>query len=319
MAQYRAKHRKWTEYGHATPKVTSMPGDAPNIQATVAPYLPTIRYDVFNRDFFVISAGTAVSLDSNNYIVPAGYMLDIAAEAASPGAGVIKYNQEDTDLGILGPDGVLVQAGQSVAATLIAEGITVGFPIAVLHSSVYMNPVKDYLAPADKGVGLGSGLPTRYRYHNYNLANNRAELLCDYVIEMPVAYSPGDVLFDNMVVYDSQGGTSLPKGGDLVGINAYSNWVKIDTTDAEVTAYEAIGNAIGQVIDFDARFPKGYLQYVQTMFSEERSPDSFGTGPFDFNDLDKQPGSATGGLSDELSFSGQDGSLGVIKINLIRM
>ena len=316
MAQYRANHKKWTEFGHATPNVTCLPGDMPNTQSTVAPYLPFIRDSVWDRYYFVISAGTPVALDSNNYIVPAGLAVDLAAEVASPGAGVLAYSQTDVDAGVIGPDGEYVTLAQSVAATLVTAGITISKPFAVLHESAYWAFSDDLAAPANKGVGLGAGLPTRARHHNF-IAQTKPSLLCDYVLDVPVVASVAQQApyCGGQLVFDAVG--AAPKPGDLVKINAYSAFV---TADPDTDTFADI---IGQVIDVDKRFPKGYLQFVQTVYSSglDTAPASAFEGISfngNFNTLDAMAGSATEGLSDSIVAAGGSAVLGTVRINLIR-
>ena len=308
MAQYRPRHRKWTEHGNATPRVTKYPGDMPNISAVVAPYLPLARYSDHDRDYFVISAGTPLSLDSNNYLVPGGYQLDIAGGA---GTGLIKYTSTDEDYGILSPAGTAVAEDDIVMDGLISSNITVSRPIGVAHESIYVNYSDDYLTPATKGVGPGGVLPTSSRFHNYKV-QGRVQILMDYVFELPVVSNRSNIEFPGQAVFNTEAGTA-PKPGDFVKINRYSDWVLADAST------DSFFDVIGQVIDVDMRHPKGFQQYVQTVFSEDKYPTSFGDGDFDFTELDKMQGSATDGIDNIITYAGEDGTLGTVVVNLIRM
>jgi len=307
MAQYRARHRKWTEQGHATPRVTKYPGDMPNITATVAPYLPLVRWSDHDKDYFVISKGTPVALDSYGYLVPAGLAIDLADGL---GAGQVLYTQADEDYGILDAAGNTVTAGDPVCDALLNESITISKPVGVLHESVYVAYSDDYMPAANRGVGPGGVLPSRSRFHNYK-AQGHLQILMDYVFELPVVMDTADVLFDGQAVFN--GAAGVPTYGDFVKIDRFSNWVLADPTT------DSFYDVIGQIIDMDMRHPKGYLQYVQTLFDENKYPTSFGDGEFDFNGLDKMSGSATEGIDQIITYAGEDGSLGTVVVNLIRM
>ena len=72
-----------------------------------APYLPSLRVDTLHYDAFVITAGMPVCLDSNGYVVPAGYKLMTADNSPV-------YSQYDVENNVRLPDGTPVVAGAKV-------------------------------------------------------------------------------------------------------------------------------------------------------------------------------------------------------------
>jgi hypothetical protein len=289
------------EYGSPPPNPFVYPGAYPNPKATVAPYLPLLRYVDYDHDFVVISVGGLVSLDSRNYLVPGGLYVDYLAELDTPGNGQLLYTADDVEYGVLGPDGTPVAEGESVAAKLIAEEITVGKPFAVLMHSAFRAFSDTYVTPANKGVGLGAGLVATSRFHNY-VRQTKLGLGTNETLELPVVarYSPN---LDGVVVFEAPEGVT---GSVEVTVNYRNNYTPV-TESTPTNLY------LGQVVDLDSRYPKGYLQYVQTLYNVPvDNPDT----PFDLNAGDAMPGSATDGLPQEIHVAGGSAALGTVRVRL---
>ena len=301
---YSANHRKYEQSGHITPGVFKQDGKNPTLPCTVAPYLPTQRYNKHDEDWIVLSQGKLVAQDSYGYVVPAGYALDRANEVAD-GSGVITYTQDDVDEGILNAEGNTVTLAEKVVTSLIAAGITVGRPFAVAALSYYRSSSDELRAISAKRVALGGSLPIEWRYNNYN-PQGKISFEMDYVLELPVISTYVGMPFKGSAVFYSNEGRSLPIVTSYVKSNVYSDFVLLDTgTDSWF-------EKVGQIISIDQRFPKGFLKYVQTVFGT----DTGGGAGSDFSTLDEMPGSASDGLPDKITYAGGSATLGTVQINL---
>jgi hypothetical protein len=134
-----------------------------------APYLPLVRYEAVFKDYIVISAGKPVALDSDGFMVPAGFK---ALIAAGGGAGP-QYSQLDIDLGILNAQGNVPTVGAYVVDSIIAASKTVGYCAGVASYNAYTLAGSD---PTNPGT---------YKFHNYNRQTGVA-ILTDYYLEYPV-------------------------------------------------------------------------------------------------------------------------------------
>jgi hypothetical protein len=127
------------------------------------------RDEAVFRDYIVISAGKPVALDSNGYMVPAGFKKLLALGA---GNGP-QYTQLDVDLGVLNAQGNLPTAGDYVIDSMLAAGITVGRCAGIASYNAYWLSGSDPTNPAT------------YKFHNYNRQTGVA-ILTDYYLEYPV-------------------------------------------------------------------------------------------------------------------------------------
>ena len=139
-----------------------------------APYLPLARYEANNEDYIVIGSHTPVALDSNSYMVPAGFRLLLAKKAASPASsfGPV-YSSLDEQHGIVKADGNRAVAGDYVIDAMYAAGLSVGRCGGVASYDAYALAGSDPTNPAT------------YRFHNYNRQTGVA-ILTKYYLEYPV-------------------------------------------------------------------------------------------------------------------------------------
>jgi len=162
------QHKGWNLYGHSTPNFEIMEGMRFG-QFHPAPYLPTIRLERQFQDWIVISAGKPVALDSNGWLVPAGFKKLLAMGA---GHGP-QYSQIDINFGIRNAEGNVPSVGDYVVNSMIAAGLTVGHVAGVCSYDVYL------LAGSDPSN------PATFRFHNYKRQDGVA-VLTDYLLEYPV-------------------------------------------------------------------------------------------------------------------------------------
>jgi len=254
-----------------------------------APYLPAARLEVLNYDFFVITAGTACSVDSQGFLVPAGLKIALALGA---GNGPV-YSASDIQAGVKNAQGATPAVGEHVVDSMIAAGITVGKCIGVASYDVYQQLNSD---PHNPGT---------YKYNNYNRQNSVA-LLTNYLLEFPTEGASG-VKFPGMAVWKG-----AAKPGDLVTFDIDSKFVAY--SPAAITAIADVAPAlekqldiIGIVTHVDSEWPKQLLDQVKTAYdprlmSPVVNPD---TGAFgDGSGLDKMPGSATDGVPHAIQYAG---------------
>lgn len=122
---YTPTHKRFDDWGKVTPQVEISEGIRPAQAYLPAPYLPTVRYNEHYRDYFVISAGTPVALDSNGFVIPAGLALQFQNITKSTGvnlattAGLTTYSATDVTLGIKNALGETCEAGEPVIAAML--------------------------------------------------------------------------------------------------------------------------------------------------------------------------------------------------------
>jgi len=134
-----------------------------------AAYLPLERFEPTFQDWKVIGAGKPVALDSNGFMVPAGYKILLALGA---GNGP-QYQQIDADQGVLDATGAVPTAGDYVIDAMLTAGLTVGRCAGVASYDAY------------ELSGSDPSNPATYKYHNYSRQNGVA-ILTDYYLEYPV-------------------------------------------------------------------------------------------------------------------------------------
>lgn len=299
-------HKFYDDRGHITPNFEYSEGIRPAGSFMPAPYLPSVRFNKYFEEYFVLSGGKVVAFDSNGFIVPAGLRKDAATwlntfttnggvdvdadVAAADAAAVIKYAAEDVARGIKNAAGVTVTEGEPVVKsffTVVSQGnatqdITISNPAGISSYNYWAHPGGDGTNPAD------------YNTYNFNL-QSKVAFVADYVIQVPIVA--------DQTTYDAapfKGMGSLIGGvkpGEFITYDEYSNYIsvgyEIGTTD--------MAEVIGQALQIDTDFPKDYLELVRTRHTE-------------FGELEKMPGTATEGKPDVLTYSG---GTGLVTINLI--
>ncbi len=315
VRQYTPKHKKWDRLDHLTPNIEKNEGIRPFLGTTVAPYLPLARYNVYDEDYFVLSTGKVAALDTAGFIVPAGLKIDMDAAigAGNVTAAEIEYSATDVLEGVLNSNGVAATEGEKVVASMLSihSGVTgatgldtrplvgardnsVSFPIGIVPYSYY-RAASDALVPWGATAAYSVWSPTQLRYHNYN-KQGRVTVLCDYVCEYPICsvYNP---TFAGVAAYVG----ATPRPGAFLTYDIDSN---LALADPSTVIFPAI---VAQVIRVELNFPRNLLQRVKTRYDGTEGPQ--------FSDLDKMPGSATGGLPDRMTYAHT--TVGTILVNLI--
>lgn len=329
---YLANHKKWDHTSPLQPNIEYSESVRPAGEFKPAEYLALARFDKWFEDWFVIQAGKVIAMDVAGRVVPAGLALQAAAykaafennantpetiagckAAARAVSGLTLYGTADVQAGVKNFAGQLVTAGEPVVESFFSFG---GTNLALVSGSTAFtdSDVLTLVNPVSKPVGVamynywrwagGDGSnPTQYRYHNYNLQHQVA-ILCDYVIELPVVkdtdYANAPLSGIAAAIF-TDGDPFVP--GCFVKVNMDSNVVKADP------AVDSFFDVVGQVLTVDTNWPKDYLDRVRTAYG----PDVQGMSA-----LDRTPGSATGGLPDNIYFAGGTAAQGVVRINLLR-
>ena len=308
--------KKYDHISRITPNTEVSEGVRPAENFIPAPYLPLVRYDKKLEDYYVVSAGKVVALDSNNYIVPAGLLKDIQTAITAgdvTAAGIVnKYTATDVAEGVKNAAGDFATNGEAVIAAFFPSddaSVSNGKGGAGTPRITVSKPIG--IAPYNYFRWNGSGMdgnPMDYTYTNYNMQSGVA-VLTRYYIEMPVVSTTNNVVFPGIALFQ---GSAVP--GALVTYDANSNFVPLAdiSGSADVAALEAAvnkreGTIVGRIYAVDKTWPKDYMDRVMTW-----NVDGFTT-------IDKTPGSATSGMPDSLTYSGGDQETvpAVVRINLL--
>lgn len=297
-------YKFYDDRGHITPNFEYSEGIRPTGEFMPAPYLPAVRFNKYFEEWFVLSGGKVVGMDSDGFIVPAGLKKDAETwldtfmtngvdaatdEAAADAAVAVTYTANDVQRGIKNAKGVAVVAGEPVVKSYFTingfqdatQDITVSNPVGVSSYNYWAHPGGDGTNPA------------KYNVHNFNL-QSKVAFVADYVLQLPIVADTTAYLAAPFAGMGSAIGNLKP--GEFVSYDAHSNFVSIGYDFGAVDAAQVMG----QVLEVDFAFPKDYLDMVRTRYEE-------------FGELEKMPGTATGGLPDVLTYSG---GTGLVTINL---
>jgi len=98
------------------------------------------------------------------------------------------------------------------------------------------------------------------------------------------------------------------KPGDFVKCDANSNYVVAAVDDP-------FQDVVGQVLERDASFPRDAMDRVRTAFAPAIGTNAAGALPGYLGQLDQMPGSATGGMPADISYTGAANT--IVRINLV--
>ncbi len=334
--QYTANHKKWDHVGNLTPNIEISEGIRPAEELIPASYLPLVRFDKYLEDYFVVSAGKVVALDSNGDVVPAGLKLQADAyQAAWDGNnGLLGANRTAARLAVdaLGtastyaaidvaqPDingpGLNHAGGNAVVAgDYVVEGF---FKVQTIANGIVF--VADMVTAdendADENLSTVGGTtvskPIGIAPYNYfrwaggvHGGNPSGMNFHNYNMQHQLA-----VLCDYYI--------ELPRVDDKADIEFAGIAVLFDSgltilpgdfLTYDINSDMVVGGSdctdiVGQAWKIDTGFPKDYLERVRTAYQ--------GLG-----ELDKMPGSASSGLPDNITYAGGTAAKGVVRINLI--
>jgi hypothetical protein len=309
--------KTYDERGHITPNFEFSEGQRPAGEFMPAPYLAAVRFNKYFEEYFVLSGGKVVALDSNGYVVPAGLKKQMASYIAAfdggGGAGgtgladadtlvtnnpndFTVYAQADIDRGALDAAGNAVVLGDAVVKGLL--DLTGNSAVIVTNVSCPVG-VSMYNYWAHPG-GNGEN-PVDFNKYNFNL-QNKVVFLCDYQIELPTVEDDATYAaapFAGMGAMVGGAGTILP--GMFVTYDNQSNFVlSADDAGYGHGTTTPTAEVLGQVLSTDTRLVRDLLDRVRTRYNN-------------FGELEKMPGTATEGKSDTLTYSG---GYGLVRINL---
>ncbi len=339
---YTGTHKKWDHVGNLTPNVEISEGIRPAEELAPAAYLKLVRFDKYLEDYYVVSAGKVVALDSNGDVVPAGLALQAAAYKTA-------WDAENGDLGT-----------NRAAGRTAVDALTGHVAGMAVYDGADVSPV-------------GSGIAVRAESASGGNSTGAAVVAGDYIVECffdVVTEANGTKRVIDMVVADEndtdQNLTTVVSVSKPIGIAPYNffrwagdasnpaNYVHhnykmqhqvavlcdyyielpriddkgliafdglavvhdgslnltpgafltFDTASDMVAGGSDYSDVIGQVWAIDADFPKDYLDRVRTAYK------GLGT-------LDQMPGSASAGLPDNILYAGGTAAKGVVRINLI--
>lgn len=304
--------KTWDDWGHISPNFEYSEGIRPTGQFMPAPYLPSIRFNVYFEEYFVLSGGKVVAFDSNGDVVPAGLRKQaanyLAAFDAGGGAGgtgaadaeavsdLTRYTATDVARGINNAAGDPVTDGEAVVESFFDLTGNSGVQQVFISNPIGISMYNYWAHPGGDGTN-----PAQYNTYNFNL-QHRVAFVTDYVLQLPAVEDQATydaAPFAGMGAVLSADGTLSP--GMLVTYDEYSNMIPTGAGDA---GYEqgAIDGAeiLGQILEVDTTFPKDLLEKVRTRHTE-------------LGELEKMPGTATEGKPDQLTYSG---GYGLVTINL---
>jgi hypothetical protein len=298
--------KQYDERGQITPNFEFSEGQRPAGEFMPAPYLPAIRFNKYFEEFFVVSGGKVVALSSDGFVVPAGLKKEAAAykaefdvngEAAADAAATIVYAQTDAQRGVQNAKGVAVVPGEPVVKSFF-DTVT-GAPLTA--TTTISNPVGLAMYNYWSHPGGNGENPVDFNRYNFNL-QNKVVFLCDYQVEMPIVEDKATydaAPFAGMGAMVSAAGSVKP--GMFVTYDVDSNFVlSADDGGYAYGATTPVCEVLGQVLSTDLREVRDLLNLVRTRSN-------------DFGELEKMPGTATGGKSDTLTYSG---GYGLVRINL---
>ncbi len=337
---YTTNHKGWDHVGNLTPNIEISEGIRPAEELKPAGYLKLVRFDKYSEDYYVVSAGKVVALDSNGDVVPAGLALQAAIYATA-------WDDENGNLGTN-----RTAARTAVLNTSLLPGVTPG---AAAYDATDVDPVGSGVAvKTDTGNDVVAAMQMVENFFTV-VTDGGAKRVCDMVvadeddadsnltqvlfISKPIGIAPynffrwagGDgfnpseythhnynrqhqvaVLCDYYIELPVVADKTLIKFPQITCVHDPNatllpgDFLIVDASSdmVEWAGTESFDEVIGQVWKIDTSYPKDYLDRVRTAYE--------GMG-----DLDKMPGTANLGLPDQISYSGGDGTLGMCRINLI--
>jgi hypothetical protein len=218
--------------GFVTPSNKISPGVDSTGKFRPAPYLPLLRYDQEKFTYVVVSSGKPVAF-IDNFLVPAGYKLEIDAVTAG-GTATILYTALDVQQGVRNYAGTLVTVGEGVVTSIIAASAKASYFVGFAEYDYFRH-------------GGGDGInPSQFNRTNFNPQFAVAYNM-DYNYEYPVvkdntAYSAAPYVGIAAFI-----GTGI-KPGQFVTYDVNSNFVITNTDFSRGTVpYEAICGQVNAV------------------------------------------------------------------------
>ncbi|GAF74555.1 unnamed protein product, partial [marine sediment metagenome] len=317
--QYTANHKKWDHVGNLTPNIEISEGIRPAEELIPASYLPLVRFDKYLEDYFVVSAGKVVALDSNGDVVPAGLKLqaDTYQAAWDAAGGLLGVNRQ------AGRDAVALLGTASTYAAIDVAQPNINGP-GVNHAGGNPAAAGDLVVEGFfkvQTVANGIVFVADMVLADENDADQDLETPYEVTVSKPIGIAPynyfrwaggvhgGNPSGMNFHNYNMQHQLAvlcdyyieLPRVDDKAAIEFDGIAVLFDSgltilpgdfLTYDINSDMVVGGSdctdiIGQAWKIDTGFPKDYLERVRTAYQ--------GLG-----ELDKMPGSASAGLPDNI-------------------
>lgn len=344
---YTTNHKRWDHVGNITPNVEISEGIRPAEELAPAAYLKLVRFDKYLEDYYVVSAGKVVALDSDGNVVPAGLALQLEAyktawDAAGGNIGANRTAGRDAVDALPGHvAGMAIYDGADVSP--VGSGVPVkGHTGNDIISGQYM--VENFFT-----VVLDGGSPSPARVIDLvaaDLDDTDQDLVTVVTVSKPIGIAPynffrwaGDasnpanyvhhnykmqhqvaVLCDYYIELPRIDDKSLIEFDGLAvlfdsGLNLTPGaFLKVDpASDMIVWAFDDVietelTNGFNDVI--------GQVWKIDADFPKDYL-DRVRTAYQGLGTLDQMPGSANAGLPDNIAYAGGTAVKGVVRINLI--
>ena len=216
----------------------------------------------------------------------------------------------------------LVPATTAVAEALTqsANALNVSTMTALSNLPVAENTTRTPFTFAE-GVGAPGNVATKFAVEQTTLSGVQA--FGDWYVDLETGiisvWSAGGIgATDYTLVYShyASAPTSVAAFASAVGDLDPGDFVKCDTnSNYQVDAAPSVADTIGQVLAKEVVLGKDLLDRVRTGYSPALGTDATGGLPGTDGQLDQMPGSATGGVPDNVHYAG--GADTVVRINLI--
>lgn len=375
---YNPVHKRYGEWGNVTPNVEISEGIRPAQRYIPAPYLPLARYDEWHRIWYTMSAFTPVTVDSENFLIPAGYALQFqaaaSAEATTGGSyefgttttTLTRYTATDVTEGVRNMRGETVKLNEPVIWSIwqsnsgitfgssqnlttgidAAPLITMNFPaIGLLQQDTYAwyaeIPSGMTVVSARANFYPAEGSPHLAKFHNFIpqlivgvVTRTFIELPINKIASATTADSPVYGGIARAVELSTPAATKIIPGC-YIGYDEWSRFIRINPFKNYYASAGDIAASLGYTVSSQATwetFTKGW----QTILGQCLFVTPLGDYPLDYLDrvrtayvlpgstgfgkLDQQPGSASGGYPDNITYAlGSSDSVSTVSAGTCRV
>lgn len=303
---YNPVHKRWGEWGNVTPNVEVSEGIRPAQRYIPAPYLPLVRYDEYHRLWYTMSAFTPVTVDSQNFLIPAGLALQFRKAAAAAGTynfgtgqtdPLTRYTATDVTEGVRNMRGETVVAGEPVIWSIWASNssktfgstengdtaatsplVNMNFPcIGLVNQDTYAwyaeIPSGMTVVSARANFYPAEGSPHVSKYHNF-VPQLIVGVTTKTFIEAPIVRIATAATADSPVyggivraVELSTPAATKIESGCLIGYDAYSRLKRVNTMKSYYDSGSA--TALALALDMPGTVNEANLQSAWETFADE--------------------------------------------------
>jgi len=324
------------DLGVPVPNVEFCPTEFPRLHTFPAPYLPLGLENERHDEHYVVLTGKVVALDSLGFLVPAGLAIQLenAARTAEDwdDPTYTRYTAADVAAGVKNARGVLCVLNEpvvrSLRTTLSASGeenlLTGNVPVAAAaltigdHIGVASYSWLRASSDALDRSGMTPKDPSELRHMAWEPQLASKTVRTNYCLEYPrvanrdnvalagQACAIGSFVLGQRVTFDTNSDI-VAYADPTVGAIAAANAAEPTAAEigAAITAALALigpsrNRIVGQVVKTNTRVPSSALDKVRSKWE---------SGVQGFGQLDRMPGSATGGKAWNLHTAGADDSI----------